>query len=93
LYYHRFTIGLCYNVFSGYALSSYLEYPILVGQVLLLLALLLHYSRRIGSKWLAAFGVYSAVVYALSTGMFPGALLVTLMVKYLFCFLVERLDN
>ncbi|XP_046452780.1 solute carrier family 66 member 3-like [Daphnia pulex] len=74
-----FTIGLCYNVFSGYALSSYLEYPILVGQVLLLLALLLHYSRRIGSKWLAAFGVYSAVVYALSTGMFPGALLVTLM--------------
>ncbi|XP_046640284.1 solute carrier family 66 member 3-like [Daphnia pulicaria] len=74
-----FTIGLCYNVFSGYALSSYLEYPILVGQVLLLLALLLHYSRRIGPKWLAAFGVYSAVVYALSTGMFPGALLVTLM--------------
>ncbi|XP_046452786.1 solute carrier family 66 member 3-like [Daphnia pulex] len=74
-----FTIGLCYNVFSGYALSSYLEYPILVGQVLLLLVLLLHYSRRIGPKWLAAFGVYSAVVYALSTGMFPGALLVTLM--------------
>ncbi|EFX78929.1 hypothetical protein DAPPUDRAFT_320045 [Daphnia pulex] len=74
-----FTIGLCYNVFSGYALSSYLEYPILVGQVLLLLALLLHYSQRIGPKWLAAFGVYSAVVYALSTGMFPGALLVTLM--------------
>ncbi|XP_046640277.1 solute carrier family 66 member 3-like [Daphnia pulicaria] len=74
-----FTIGLCYNVFSDYALSSYLEYPILVGQVLLLLALLLHYSRRIGPKWLAAFGVYSAVVYALSTGMFPCALLVTLM--------------
>ena len=75
---------MCYNVFSGYALSSYLEYPILVGQVLFLLAVLLHYSKQIGPKWFAAFGIYLAVVYALSTGMFPGPLLVGLMVKHLF---------
>ncbi|XP_046634194.1 solute carrier family 66 member 3-like [Daphnia pulicaria] len=74
-----FTIGLCYSVSSGYALSSYLEYPFLVGQDLLLLALVLHYSNQIGTKWFAAFGAYSAVVYALTSGMFPGALLVTLM--------------
>nr|CAH0100327.1 unnamed protein product [Daphnia galeata] len=74
-----FTIGLCYNAFNGYALSSYLEYPFLVGQDLLVLILVLHYRSQISPKWFAAFGAYSAVVYALIAGMFPAALLVTLM--------------
>ena len=77
---YRFTIGLCYSVSRGYALSSYLEYPFLVGQDILLLALVLHYSKQLGPFWFAAFGAYSAVVYALTTGLFPSALIVTLMV-------------
>ncbi|KAK4004484.1 solute carrier family 66 member 3 [Daphnia magna] len=74
-----FTIGLCYSVSSGYALSSYLEYPFLVGQDLLLLALVLHYSKQISPTWFAILGAYAAVVYALTTGLFPNGLLITLM--------------
>lgn len=77
----RFTIGLCYSVTRGYALSTYLEYPFLVVQDLILLAMVIHYSRRVYSTWLAALVAYSSVVYAIITGLFPDALIVTLMVN------------
>lgn len=76
----RFTIGLCYSISNGYALSSYLEYPFLVIQDILLVALVLHYNKQLGSTWFAAFGAYSAIVYAFTTGVFPRTVIVTLMV-------------
>lgn len=80
--FYSFTIGLCYSVSGGYALSSYLEYPFLVVQDLLLLSLVLHYSRRASLTWLAAFGVYASVVYALAFGMLPSTVIITLMVNH-----------
>ena len=66
---------------GGYELSSYLEYPFLVAQDILLLTLVLYYGKRISLTWLAGFGLYLSIVYALATGMFPGAIIITLMVS------------
>ena len=65
---------------GGYALSTYLEYPFLVGQDVLLLTLVLYYGKRLSLTWLALFGLYASTVYALAFGMFPNTVIITLMV-------------
>ena len=76
----RFSIGLVYNIYKQYPLFQYLEYPFLVLQDVLLLAIVLHFSKQLGLFSLAGFALYGAVLYAMSTGMFPSAVIVTLMV-------------
>lgn len=76
----RFTIGLCYSACSGYALSSYLEYPFLVGQDILLLLMVLHFSGQLGPTVYSGLAGYAAVVYAFIAGLFPHTVITFLMV-------------
>lgn len=78
---YRLTIGMCYSVYRGYALLSYLEYPCLVVQDIILLALFLHYNKQLlGPFWFGAFCAYLVVGYTLTTDLFPSTLIITLMV-------------
>jgi len=66
-------------VSNEYALMSYLEYPFLVVQDVLLLGIVLYYSNQLGLSSLAAFGVYSSIIYAFLSGMVPMSVVITLM--------------
>jgi len=74
-----YSIGLIYAVSNEYALMSYLEYPFLVVQDVLLLGIVLYYSNQLGLSSLAAFGVYSSIIYAFLSGMVPMSVVITLM--------------
>ena len=81
---HRFSIGLVYNISNQYPLFDYLEYPFLVVQDIFLLAIVLSYSKQLGLVSVSGLAVYLAVVVALTRGVFPASVIVTLMVILLF---------
>ena len=72
---------MCYGAANEYPLMSYLEYPFLVIQDVILLAIILYYSDLLSISSLGAFVAYSSVIYACLTGMVPLSVMITLMVS------------
>ncbi|CAG9821862.1 unnamed protein product [Phaedon cochleariae] len=70
-----YSIMMSYNYRSGYAILSYLEYPIILIQELILIGCVLHYKNMIHLKSFIGAGVYFSIATAFLTGIVPLGLL------------------
>ena len=76
-----YTIMTCYNYCNSYALLSYLEYPIILVQEIILIFLVLKYVALLGTKSFACFGLYIAITGAFLCGLLPKTVLAVLAVS------------
>ncbi|XP_050301073.1 solute carrier family 66 member 3 [Anthonomus grandis grandis] len=70
-----YTIMMSYNYRSGYSLLSYLEYPIIWIQELILIFLVLKYKNYLNFYALFGSGVYFSIAGGLILGVVPKGLL------------------
>ncbi|XP_060535285.1 solute carrier family 66 member 3 [Cylas formicarius] len=70
-----YTIMLAYNYRNGYTILSYLEYPIILIQELILILLVLKYKGYMNMYSVFGSGVYFSVVVGLLLGLVPLGLL------------------
>ena len=72
---------LSYNIYSAYSFISYFEYPLLVTQDVVMLAVFLSFTGRLSPTVLvpAAAALYFA--YSIASGSLPHALITTLVVS------------
>lgn len=76
-----YTIMTCYNYCNSYALLSYLEYPIILVQEIILIFLVLKYMALLGKNSFACFGLYIAITGAFLSGLLPKTMLAVLAVS------------
>lgn len=69
--YFSYTIMFSYNFRSGYALLSYMEYPIILAQELVLIYLVVHYKNLLGTNSFISAGVYFIIAFAFLFGYVP----------------------
>ncbi|XP_031620142.1 solute carrier family 66 member 3 [Contarinia nasturtii] len=70
-----YTVMMLYNYTYSYSLLSYLEYPILLVQEYILVALVLKYKNMLNQKSFTAIGIYWAVVLLFAYQICPRFLL------------------
>ncbi|CAB3375773.1 Hypothetical predicted protein [Cloeon dipterum] len=70
-----YTVMTCYNYCNGYSLMSYMEYPIILVQELVLIFLVLKYKNLVNTTSIAGFGVYLAVLAAFGLKIVPTVIL------------------
>ncbi|PSN34543.1 PQ-loop repeat-containing protein 3 [Blattella germanica] len=66
-----YTIMTCYNYCNQYALLSYMEYPIILVQEVILIFLVLKYMGLLSTNSFALFGAYLAITGAFVSGLLP----------------------
>lgn len=76
-----YSIMLSYNVYSAYALSSYFEYPLLVTQDLVMLAVFLAFNGQLSPSIIVPAAAASYFAYSIASGVLPHALITTLVVS------------
>lgn len=72
---------MSYNYRNGYALLSYLEYPIILIQEIILIICVLHYKELLDSKSLVGAGVYFSIAFSFLSGIVPLGILAFLVVR------------
>ncbi|XP_019877115.1 solute carrier family 66 member 3 [Aethina tumida] len=70
-----YTIMMSYNYRNHYALLSYMEYPIILVQELILIFFVLHYKRQINIISLIGMGTYFSFAGGLLFGIVPMGIL------------------
>lgn len=70
-----YTIMACYNYCNGYALLSYMEYPIILVQEVILIYLVLKYQDSANLFSLVCFGLYCGITATFVTGVLPKSIL------------------
>ncbi|XP_073975193.1 solute carrier family 66 member 3 [Rhodnius prolixus] len=70
-----YSVMASYNFVNGYALLSYLEYPIIIIQQYVLIYLVLFYQNLIGSKAVAGALTYTLIVTSFLTKFIPSTIL------------------
>lgn len=78
-----YTIMLSYNFRSGYALLSYLEYPIILLQELILILCVLYYKQLLNFTSLVCAGVYFTIAGSFLIGLVPLGLIAFMVVCFL----------
>ncbi|KAK3889899.1 hypothetical protein Pcinc_006130 [Petrolisthes cinctipes] len=73
-----YSIMLSYNVYSAYALSSYFEYPLLVIQDLVMLAVFLAFNGQLSPSIFVPAAAASYFAYSIASGILPHTLITTL---------------
>lgn len=73
---------MSYNYRNGYALLSYLEYPIILVQEIILIYFVVHYKGVLNAKSFAGAFLYFAILAGFLMGTFPRELLAFLVVNY-----------
>lgn len=71
---------MSYNYRNGYALLSYLEYPIILVQEIILILCVLHYKQLLNIASLVGAGAYFSVAFAFLSGIVPLGMLAFLVV-------------
>ncbi|KAI5735956.1 hypothetical protein M8J77_024739 [Diaphorina citri] len=70
-----YTTMASYNFLNGYKLISYFEYPLLICQQLVLVALVLFFSSQPFTTLAGIFGAYTALVTTVMFKLFPSSIL------------------
>ncbi|XP_067009317.1 solute carrier family 66 member 3 [Anabrus simplex] len=73
-----YSIMACYNYCNGYALLSYMEYPIILVQEIILIYLVLAYSELLNMFSFGCFGIYVGIVGSFVMGLLPKSILAIL---------------
>nr|CAD7394309.1 unnamed protein product [Timema cristinae] len=70
-----YTIMTCYNYTNKYSLLSYMEYPIILIQQIILIYLVVKYMDLLGQFSFVCCGLYIGITVAFLTGLFPRRML------------------
>ncbi|KAK4877516.1 hypothetical protein RN001_010022 [Aquatica leii] len=70
-----YTTMFSYNYRNAYALLTYMEYPIILVQELILILCVLYYNKQLGFASVAGAGVYFSMLTAFLSGVAPRELL------------------
>lgn len=70
-----YSVMTCYNYCNGYSLLSYMEYPIILVQEVILIYLVLKFKSMLNSNSFILFGVYLGVVASFCLGLIPKSIL------------------
>lgn len=70
-----YTTMASYNFLNGYKLMSYFEYPLLISQQLVLVALVLFFSSQPFTSLAGIFGAYTSFVLAIMFKVLPASVL------------------
>lgn len=81
LFIFSYSVMASYNFVNGYALLSYLEYPIIIIQQYVLIYLVLFYQNLIGSKAVAGALTYTLIVTSFLTKFIPSTILLFIVVR------------
>ncbi|XP_071438596.1 solute carrier family 66 member 3 [Hetaerina americana] len=73
-----YSVMASYNYCNGYALLSYMEYPIIIFQEIILIFLVLKYMDLLNVISAGLFGIYAAVFGGFIFGLFPPQILTML---------------
>ncbi|KDR13938.1 hypothetical protein L798_12191 [Zootermopsis nevadensis] len=73
-----YTVMTCYNYCNNYSLLSYMEYPIILVQQIILIFLVLKYMGFLGMNSFALFGLYIGITGAFVFGLLPKTILAVL---------------
>ncbi|KAL3275285.1 hypothetical protein HHI36_020053 [Cryptolaemus montrouzieri] len=73
-----YTITMSYNFQSGYALLSYLEYPIILIEELILILCVMYYKKFLNIYGLFGAGCYFLIAGSFLSGVFPKGFLIFL---------------
>jgi len=84
----------CYNYCNGYSLMSYMEYPFILIQELILIFLVLKYKNMVNTVSIAGFGAYMAVLAAFALKIVPTVVLSIMAVSLMsFCVTTKHLKG
>jgi hypothetical protein len=72
---------MLYNFTNGYAIMTYMEYPILLVQEYVLVYYVLRYKDLINQRSFVWTGVYWSLFFGLVLGIIPGSVLLYLIVS------------
>lgn len=72
---------MSYNYRNGYAILSYLEYPIILVQEIILIICVLHYKELLNIGSLFGAGVYFIMAFSFIAGIVPLGMLAFLVVS------------
>lgn len=81
-FFFSYTVMMSYNFRNGYAILSYLEYPIILFQELILIFLVLKYKELLNIYSLFGAGMYFTITGGFLIGIVPLGLLAFLVVSY-----------
>lgn len=70
-----YTIMMSYNYRNGYAILTYLEYPIILVQELILILCVLYYNKQLGLASIFGASVYFSTLFGFLSGVIPRELL------------------
>nr|XP_053631781.1 solute carrier family 66 member 3-like [Cherax quadricarinatus] len=73
-----YTIMLSYNVYSAYALSTYFEYPLMVLQDVVMVAVFLAFTGQLSPTVILPTAAASYFAYSIVSGQLPDTLIKTL---------------
>ncbi|XP_045607825.1 solute carrier family 66 member 3 [Procambarus clarkii] len=73
-----YSIMLSYNVYSAYALSTYFEYPLMVLQDVVMVAVFLAFTGRLSPTAFLPMAAASYFAYSIASGKLPHVLIKTL---------------
>lgn len=79
--YFSYTIMMSYNYRNGYAILSYLEYPIILVQEIILIICVLHYKQLLNIGSIIGASVYFSVAFAFISGIVPLGMLAFMVVS------------
>lgn len=72
---------MSYNYRNGYAILSYLEYPIILIQELVLILCVLYYKDLLDTNAFIGAGMYFSVAFGFLSGLVPLGILAFLVVR------------
>ncbi|XP_063239519.1 solute carrier family 66 member 3 [Bacillus rossius redtenbacheri] len=70
-----YTVMTCYNYTNGYALLTYMEYPVIISQQAVLILLVSRHSGLLGGRCAVLCALYLAVTCCFLSGVLPKAVL------------------
>uniref|UniRef100_A0A0A9YI41 PQ-loop repeat-containing protein 3 n=1 Tax=Lygus hesperus TaxID=30085 RepID=A0A0A9YI41_LYGHE len=73
-----YTTTATYNYVNGYALLTYMEYPIIIAQEYVLIYLVLYYQELVGQKSIIGTVAYMLIVFGFVTQNIPSSVLMLL---------------
>lgn len=77
-----YSIMLSYNIYSAYSLSSYFEYPLMVLQDIVMLAVFLSSTGQLSPFVLLPASAASCFAYSIASGGLPHHLITMLVVSF-----------
>lgn len=70
-----YSLTASYNYVNQYSLMSYMEYPVIIVQELILIFCFLYYSNKLDAKSFSIFGIHAIIIVCICQDILPHKIL------------------